>query len=168
VARALLAILAVGLAACGGSDSDEEPPPPREDPARRQFIERLDAICKRANEIAAEGDARLAEAQTRARSSRQAARSIVRIIDDLLPRVRRLETELRRLEPPAGEQRFAASFLVQTEEINDLFAASREAAAQNDVQTFQALGERSKDVAAERSRLVRRHGGFEACGEGAP
>jgi hypothetical protein len=111
----------------------------------------------------ASGNARLKRAQSGGGSERAVARKVSGIIADLVPRFGRIEERIRLLDPPPGESRFAAGYLVYTERINDLFAASGRAAAANDIEAFEAFGDRSRAAAIRRDRLVRRHGGLPRC-----
>jgi hypothetical protein len=156
---AALLLVALGLAACGGGSDPDKP-----SPARREFVRDLDVLCGQTNRLVARGNARLKRAQSSARSERAVAREVAAIIRDLLPRFRAIENRIRTLDAPPGENGFAAGYLTYTEQINDLFAASGEAAAQNDIQSFESLGARSQAVASKRAKLVKRHGGFKQCG----
>lgn len=77
----------------------------------------------------------------------------------------RLEQRLREVEVPPSEREFATRYVELTEEVNNLLAAARVAAEKADIETFQALTERSNAAAAKRDRLVASHGGFERCGD---
>jgi hypothetical protein len=167
-AAAALAVLpaAALIAACGGSDDrDRNPPPDGDRAASRRFVRELDALCERADKLAARAQARFDQVKSEASSSREAARETARIIARLEPRVATLERELRMVEVPRAERGFAARYIELTEEIDNLLSASRVAAEKNDAQTFQGLSERSEALASERDRLVERHGGFKSCGE---
>jgi hypothetical protein len=170
--RSLAAALAVLpaaalIAACGGSDEGDTKtaPPDGDRAASRRFVRELDALCERADRLAARAQAHFDQVKSEASSSREAARGTARIIARLEPRVAGLERELRMVEVPPAERGFAARYIELTEEIGNLLAASRVAAEKNDAQTFQGLTQRSEALVAERDRLVERHGGFRSCGE---
>jgi hypothetical protein len=151
------------LAACGGGSGSSDAAADRA--ARRDFTRRLDAICLRADRIGAESSRRLARSRRKAGNDGKAiAAGIAKTVDDLEPRIRAVEADLRRLHPPRSERPFYARYLTLSEDIGDAFSATGVAAEAVDPQGYVESGRRLVTLTQQRAGLASRHGGFEHCG----
>jgi hypothetical protein len=64
-------------ACCGSDDHDRKPPPDGDRAASRRFVRELDALCERADRLAAGAQARFDQVKSEASSNREAARGTV-------------------------------------------------------------------------------------------
>jgi hypothetical protein len=151
LAPILLALLAFGLAACGGDDA----------PSRQEFADRADEICRKA-ERAFENVGENAE------SPEEIADALDRVIEES----RNALDDLADLEQPEGDAGETAEEFVDATrtEIQDegipALEDLREAIESGDQEAAQAAAQRLQGIDSEASNRAARELGADACAEG--
>ena len=159
---------AVAIASCGGDgdDGSNEPPVGGEPGlSKREFVERLDAICRRSDERGERFKRRIERARQQAATESEQYARAAEILRDALPDAQELQEDYEALRPPPEERRFFQRWLESKVESLRLARRSAEAAEREDATTLQALGEKINRLRERRNRLAASHGGFRHCGD---
>ncbi|MDX6718317.1 MAG: hypothetical protein QOJ63_571 [Solirubrobacteraceae bacterium] len=154
--RALLALAALALAACGSSGDDTTA-------ARQRFIARTDALCKASNARTRALNLRLRRAAVGARDDKQLLRRLAPILRQGNEPLRDNATALRASEPPAADATRVEKIRRVYDQQARLVRKLAGAAARVEVNRFKALSEEQKDVVI-RARSLTHDYGFKECG----
>jgi hypothetical protein len=154
--RALLALAALALGACGSSGDDTTA-------ARQRFIAGTDALCKASNARTKALNLKLRRAAAGARDDRDLLRRLAPILRQGNEPVRDNAAALRASDPPAADAARVEGIRRVYDEQAALVRKLAGAAALVQVDRFKALSEEQKDVVTRARRLAHEYG-FEECG----
>lgn len=149
------------VAGCGSSDSR---------PAGSEYVRQVDRLCREANPQLAEINSQLVRARDAARAGIAKPTATFASFERLLNRAggvtRRLEAELRKVRPPAGEAEFHRKLLRSVGEGSANVRRQVSAARAGDARRLSELSVQGSTLNARSKGLVAGHGGFRHCGRG--
>jgi hypothetical protein len=153
-----LALAAIGLAACGGSDDASDAPL-----TRAQYIATTDALCKQSNARTRKLNAELRRQSAGATNDADLLRRLAPVLERGYGPVRDNAAAFQAANPPAADaaeiERIRALYDRQAEFVRKLARAARRV----DSSEFKSLSEQQKDVVTRARRLARSYG-FKECG----
>ena len=153
-----LALAALGLAACGGSDDAGDAPL-----TRAQYIATTDALCKQSNARTRKLNAELRRLAVGVTSDAQLLRRLAPVLERGYGPVRDNAAAFQAANPPAADaaqvERIRALYDRQAEYVRRLARAARRV----DSNEFKSLSEQQKDVVTSARRLAHSFG-FKECG----
>jgi hypothetical protein len=155
--RALLALAALVLAACGSSGDDST------STARERFVARTDVLCKASNARTRALNLRLQRAAAGARDDRQLLLRLAPILRQGNGPVHDTAAALRASDPPAADAAVVARIRRVYDQQAELVRKLAGAAQRIEVDRFKALSEEQKDVVLRARRLAHDYG-FKECG----
>ena len=157
-ARTLVVAVLV-LGGCGGSDSGDG-----------DYVNRVDALCKKANPELAAIQAELVQARDRARAGELKPADTFREFERLLAEAeavtRRVTAGLRDVSPPSSEEEFHEDVLKAVEEGAANLRLQQRAARRGDAVELRRLSVEGSRISARSRGLADRHGDFRFCGRG--
>jgi predicted outer membrane protein len=154
--RALLALAALVLTACGSSGDDTTA-------ARKRFIARTDVLCKASNARTRALNLRLLQRAADARDDRQLLRRLAPILHQGNGPVHDTAAALRANDPPAADAARVEGIRRVYDEQAQLVRQLASAAARVEVSRFKSLSEHQKEVVLRARRLAHDYG-FKECG----
>jgi hypothetical protein len=153
-----LALAAIGLASCGGSDDVGDAPL-----TRAQYIATTDALCKQSNARTRTLNAELRRQSASATNDADLLRRLTPVLERGYGPVRDNAAAFQAANPPAADaakiERIRALYDRQAEFVRKLARAASRA----DSDEFKSLSEQQKDVVTRARRLARSYG-FKECG----
>jgi len=175
-AGSALAATLVALTGCGESESGgaedgvREGSPPVEErlsKAEAMYVERLDAICRESNENSSRVEDQIDRVQRRLVPRTEMNKRVVEILNESYVKSDRVQSRIRKLKAPPGEERFRRRYLAYSQRFDALNKRSRDAIARGENlrgDRYLALRRKARLVAKQRGALVTDHGGFRYCG----
>ena len=153
-----LALAAVGVASCGGSNDAGDAPL-----TRAQYIATTDALCKQSNARTRTLNIELRRQAAGVTSDAQLLRRLAPVLERGYGPVRDNAAAFQAANPPAADaaevERLRALYDSQAEFVRRLARAARRV----DTNAFKSLSEQQKDVVKRARRLAHRFG-FKECG----
>lgn len=145
------------LAGCGGSDSGD-----------REYVKRVDALCKKGNPDLVAIQAALVQARDKARAGEvktaETFREFERLLAEAESVTRRLTAALREVSPPSSEREFHDDLLGSAEEGVANLRLQQRAARRRDAVALRNLSVEGSRHNAQSKGLIQGHGDFRFCG----
>jgi hypothetical protein len=157
LACAVLALVALGLSACGGGGGDAAKP------TRAQFIATADDACTANNRRTRALNLEISRAAAHAQGQRDLLRRLAPVLERGAGGIGKNAAAFKAAEPPAGDEVKIDLIRGLYDQQTKLARRLAAAAAKGDVAAFQALSTQQDDV-VQRARRLSQAYGFKECG----
>jgi uncharacterized lipoprotein YehR (DUF1307 family) len=148
----IVAVLALGVAGCGGDDA----------PTKAEYIADGDALCTESNKQAKALTKQFEAAETKAREQKSLA-PLAPALTEAQKIIADANAKFQGLEAPAGLEDQVAALQKELDKQADLTEQLVAAAAKNDEKTYSSLG-RQAVASQQKSQKSMNQIGFKVCG----